>query len=121
MSNDITRKTKPAMITITDAMTIVNAYHDQKYAWVEGTKGLVLTIDMRSGAEFAICESCGLSFHVNKIYKVRIEEENGKLWIYGREIIDVPIKGLWEEAQKLNAKRVEEAEKNYAKMMKEAE
>ena len=107
MSNDTTRKTKPAEITITDAMRIVNAYHNQEYAYVEGTKGLELSIDARDNVNFAISEICGLSFHVNQLYMVRIEEDNGKLWIYGREIIDVPIKGLYEEAQKRNAKKME--------------
>ena len=105
MCNNTTHKTKPAMITITDALTIVNAYHNQEYACVEGTKGLELSIDARDNVNFAICEICGLSFHVNQLYMVRIEEDNGRLWIYGREIIDVPIKGLWEETQKRNAKK----------------
>lgn len=121
MSNDTTGKTKPAMITANDAMSIVKAFNDRTYAYIQGTKGLELSIHMGNSVDYAILRICGLSFHVNYVYSVRIEEENGKLWIYGREIIDVPIKGLWEKAQKLNAKRVEEAEKNYAKMMKEAQ
>lgn len=108
MSNDTTRKAKPAEITITDAMTIVNAFIDKEYACVKGSKGLELTIDMRDGVDFAICDICGLSFHVNKVFETRIEEDTGRLWIYGREIIDVPVKGLWEEAQKRNASMMEE-------------
>lgn len=88
-------------------MTIVNAYLNKEYATVEGTRGLELTIDMRDGVNFAICEICGLSFHVNQIYETRIEEDNGRLWIYGREIIDVPVKGLFEEAEKRHAKMKE--------------
>ena len=107
MSNDTTRKTKPAMITITDAMTIVNAFHNHEYACVEGTKGLELSIHM-NGVNYAILRICGLSFHSNNVYETRIETESGRLCIYGREIIDVPIKGMYEEAQKRQAKMIEE-------------
>ena len=99
MSNK-TRQAKPAEITITDAMTIVNAFLRKGYASVEGTKGLELSIHMADGLDYAILRICGLSFHVNKVYEVRIEEDSGKLYIYGREIIDVPIRGLYEEASK---------------------
>lgn len=109
MSNT-TRNAKPAMITITDAMRIVDAFNNKGYACVEGTRGLELSIHMSSGLDYAILRICGLSFHVNKIFEVRIEEDTGRLFIYGREIIDVPIKGLYEEAQKRNAKKIEEEE-----------
>ena len=107
MSNT-TRKAKPAQITITDAMTIVNAYLSKGYAHVEGTKGLELSINMENGVDYAICEICGVSFHVTDVFETRIEEDSGRLWIYGDEIIDVPIKGLWEEAEKRNAKAIGE-------------
>lgn len=101
------RKVKPAMITITDAMKIMNAYLTKGYACVEGTKGLELTINMENGVDYAICEICGLSFHIRNVFNACIEEENGRLWIYGTEIIDVPIKGLWDEAEKRHAKMME--------------
>ena len=108
MSNDKARKAKPAMITITDAMTIVNAYLSKGYAHVEGTKGLDLSINMEDGVDYAILEICGLSFHIKGVFEARIEEDSGRLWIYGDEIIDVPVKGLWEEAEKRNAKAIGE-------------
>ena len=116
MSNDTTHKTKPAMITLRDAVTIVNAYHNRTYADVEGTKGLELSIHAKDGQDYAILRICGLSFHVNQIYETRIEEDSGRLCIYGREIIDVPIKGMWEKAEERHAKMVEEEAE-----MKEAE
>lgn len=118
MSNT-TRKTKPAMISITDAMTILKAFNSQGYACVEGTRGLELSIHMTNGLDYAILRICGLSFHVNRIFEVRIEEDSGRLFIYGREIIDVPIKGLWEEAEKRNAKKIEEEAEKLKASMKE--
>ena len=108
MSNDTTRKAKPAEITITDAMSIVNAFLKKRYVSVTGTKGLELTINMEDGVDYAICEICGLSFHVKDVFETRIEEDSGRLWIYGDEIIDVPVKGLYEEAEKRNAKAIGE-------------
>ena len=110
MSNDKTHKAKPAEITITDAMTIVNAFNNRTWAYVQGTKGLELSIhcNMKNGLDYAILRICGLSFHSNNLYETRIETESGKLCIYGREIIDVPIKGMWEEAEKRHNKMVEE-------------
>lgn len=107
MSNDKARKAKPAEITITDAMRILNAYNNNGYACVEGTKGLELSINMENGVDYAICEIAGLSFHIKNVFNVCIEEENGRLWIYGTEIIDVPVKGLFEEAEKRHAKKME--------------
>lgn len=104
MSNDKARKAKPAEITITDAMRILNAFNSNGYACVEGTKGLVLSINMEDGVNYAICEIAGLSFHIKDVFEARIEEESGRLWIYGSEIIDVPVKGLYEEAEKRHAK-----------------
>lgn len=98
------RKAKPAMITITDAMSIVNAFLKKRYVHVTGTKGLELSINMENGVDYAICEICGLSFHIKDVFETRIEEDSGRLWIYGSEIIDVPIKGLWDEAEKRHAK-----------------
>lgn len=106
MSNT-TRKAKPAEITITDAMSILNAFLNKEYACVKGTKGLELSILMENGIDCAICEICGLSFHIKNVFNVCIEEDSGRLWIYGSEIIDVPVKGLWEESQKRNAKMIE--------------